>query len=88
VGNYSGSPFPAFDGIHLHRLALGPMPGNADLAAAIPMIVSLVEAGKLLPNEYQVPVDAVGFDGVAATVAAQQQSGGAGGKFIVRLQTP
>ena len=50
------------------------------------MIVGLVETGKVVPNEYQIAGE--GFESISDAVKKQLQSGGAGGKFVVKLQLP
>ncbi len=60
---------------------------NEELAKFIPMIKGLVESGKMIPNEVQL-VGNGGLESIPQAVAEQQKSGGAGGKFVVKVQSP
>lgn len=85
-----------FEGIKIHRVQLGLIGQsgeeikhkpdiNKHISSMFPMIVGLVEAGKVVPNQYQVVGE--GFESIADAVSQQQKSGGAGGKFVVKLQS-
>lgn len=50
------------------------------------MIVGLVEAGKVVPNEHEVFGE--GFESISDAIAQHQKSGGSGAKLVVKLQSP
>lgn len=89
--------FGADDGIKLGSVSLGLIGRsgpeiqasptvNDDIASYVPMVVELVEAGKLIPNQYQIVGD-VGFDGVIKALDMQAKGAGSGAKLVVRLQS-
>lgn len=81
------------DGIKIHRVQLGAI-GKSDaaelngyIASYVPMIEDLVEAGKLIPNDYQI-IGQVGLESVIQAWKEQQKNSGAGGKYLARIQSP
>ena len=49
------------------------------------MLIELIEAGKLVPNQYEV-VGEVGFDSVIKAMDVQTKGASSGAKLVVRLQ--
>ncbi|KAI9884449.1 MAG: hypothetical protein M1823_003774 [Watsoniomyces obsoletus] len=60
---------------------------NEDLAKYLHMIKALVENGKIIPNEVQI-FGKGGLESIPEAVAQQQKTGGTGGKFVVKVQSP
>lgn len=96
TNNEYRSEISPLEGIKMHRVELGPIgrtgdaiknqPNlNKDIASYIPMIEGLIEAGKLVPNEFQVIGD-VGFESVIEAWKEQQKNAGAGAKYLAKLQ--
>lgn len=94
--NHVRDGFGEDGGVKLRRVDLGligrsgedikPSPTiNEDIASYIPMIVDLVEAGKLVPNPYEMVGE--GFDSIIQAVEKLTKGGGSSAKLIVKVQS-
>lgn len=80
-----------FFGVEPYRVMLGPIGRpeatklDAQLASYIPLIVSLIESGKVVPAEYEI-IGETGFDSVLEAYAYQGAGKGGNKKVLVKLQ--
>lgn len=58
---------------------------NKEIEAFIPLIVKLIEDGKVVPSEYEI-IGKAGFESVPEAWAYQQRGAGGAKKVLVHLQ--
>jgi hypothetical protein len=74
-----------------HQISLGPIgrPGseklNKELESYIPLMVNMLESGKVRPNQYDL-VGKTGFESVLEAWEYQKSGKGGSNKVIVKLQ--
>lgn len=79
-----------FEGGKTHQVELGPVGRpeaddlNAKIASYIPVIVGLIQSGKLLPGEYEV-IGEGGFDDAVKAYTHQRSGAGGSRKVVVRV---
>jgi hypothetical protein len=84
-------PASEFSGVEPSIVKLGPVGRpeatelNAQISAFIPLIVSLVESGKVVPAEYEI-IGSTGFESVLEAYAYQGAGKGGNKKVLVKLQ--
>lgn len=84
-------PASDFSGGTPYPIKLGPIGRpeatelNAEITAFIPLIVSLIEAGKVIPAEYEI-IGQTGFESVVEAYDYQGAGKGGNRKVLVKLQ--
>ena len=80
-----------FSGVEPYNVKLGPIGRpeatelGAQISAFIPLIVSLIESGKVVPAEYEIIGD-TGFESAIEAYAYQGAGKGGNKKVLVKLQ--
>jgi len=91
TNDWSQLPVEEFSGASISPVQLGPVGRpeatglNANLSSFIPVMVSLIESGKVVPAEYEI-IGSTGFESVLEAYAYQGAGKGGNKKVLVKLQ--